>query len=86
MTTWRKELETVFSQYDDSFENVIDYSPKDSKWLDFYFDDYSKEIEGNSFTIWTKKRVYFPVSSNGQESVGSVSRYPDNNSTDHFGS
>ena len=85
MTTWRKELELAFEEHDDNFENVIDYAPKGDEWLDYYFDDDSKKIEGESFTIWTKSRVYFPVQYNGCEWVESVSRNPDGKPTHHIG-
>jgi hypothetical protein len=86
MTTWRKELELAFQEHDDNFENVIDFAPKGDEWLNYYFDDYSKTIEGSSFTIWTKKRVYFPILVDGIESVGSVARYPDEKAINHIGS
>ena len=64
---------------------MISYAPTDGKWLDYYFDDDSKKIEGESFTIWTKSRVYFPVQYNGCEWVESVSRNPDGKPTHHIG-
>ena len=85
MTTWRKLLEYAFEDYNDSFDNVIDFVPSNKDWLDYYFDDYSKKIEGTPFTIWTKTRVYFPIIIDNVESVGSVARYPDGMANYHFG-
>ena len=85
MTTWRKLLEYAFVDYNDSFDNVIDFTPSNKDWLDYYFDDYSKKIEGTPFTIWTKTRVYFPIIIENVESVGSVARYPDGIANYHFG-
>ena len=33
--------------------------------------------EGKPFTLWTDKRVYFPVVYDGAEWVGSAPRFPD---------
>ena len=85
MTTWRKLLEYAFEDYNDSFDNVIDFALSNKDWLDYYFDDYSKKIEGTPFTIWTKTRVYFPIIIDNVESVGSVARYPDGMANYHFG-
>ena len=41
--------------------------------------------EGIPFTMWTKKRVYFPVEYDGAEWVSSVSRNPDGEPTGHVG-
>jgi hypothetical protein len=41
--------------------------------------------QGRPFTVWSKKRVYFPVTYDGKEWVGSVSRNPDGKPTAHIG-
>ena len=73
------------NEHGEKFNDVISYAQTDGKWLDYYFDDDSKKIEGESFTIWTKSRVYFPVQYNGCEWVESVSRNPDGKPTHHIG-
>ncbi len=85
MTTWRKQIEQALSSNKESWSDVIAISPKDQKWLDYYFDDDFGSIEGTSFTVWTKTKVYFPVCYDGSEWVGSVSRNPDDKPTDHIG-
>ncbi len=41
--------------------------------------------EGAHFTVWTSKRVYFPVQYDGAEWCASVSREPDGVATEHVG-
>lgn len=41
--------------------------------------------KGRLFTLWTEKRVYFPVCYDGAEWVGSVPRNPCLETTEHFG-
>jgi hypothetical protein len=41
--------------------------------------------EGDTFTLWTEKRVYFPVTGDGSEWVGSAPRHPCEEKTDHQG-
>ena len=85
MTTWKQLLELSLVDNQESFEDIVAYTPQDGKWLDYYFDDDSKSIEGEFFTVWTKARVYFPVQYNGIEWVESVSRNPDGKPTKHLG-
>ena len=84
MTTWRKLLEEEFQIQNDLWKNIVMMTPSDGKWLDYYFDDDSNIIEGVPFTVWTKNRVYFPLSFDGSESVGSVSKIPNGISTAHL--
>lgn len=72
-------------KYKDDWKNVISMHPEEEEWLDYLFDDDFGTIEGESFTIWTKKRVYFPVTYDGSEWAASVSRFPDGKSTEHIG-
>jgi len=85
MTTWRKLLTYSLSTYNESWNDVISIAPSDEKWLDFLFDDDYGDIEGNSFTLWTKSRVYFPATFDGAEWVESVSRNPDDKPNNHIG-
>lgn len=40
---------------------------------------------GTPFTAWSKSWVYFPVTYDGSESVGSVPRFPCEIATEHLG-
>jgi hypothetical protein len=49
------------------------------------FDSGYGSPEGPPFTVWTAKRVYFPICYDGSEWCGSVSRYPNGKVTKHQG-
>ena len=85
MTTWRKLIEYALDNNKENWGDIVAISPKDGKWLDYLFDDAYGEIEGESFTVWTKTRVYFPASFDGSEWVESVSREPNGKATSHIG-
>ena len=70
--------------HDDSWDNVVSCTLTKEE-LHKAFDSGYGGIEGESFTLWTKTRVYFPLVYDGSESVGSASRNPDGNPTKHFG-
>ena len=82
-TTWRKQLTELFEKTGDTFENLVitltDYE------LDEEFDDASARLEGNPFTAWSDKYVYFPACYDGGEWVAYVSRNPDGEPTGHIG-
>ena len=85
MTKWRDKISEEMRRHKDNWKNVVSMHPAEEKWLDYLFDDDFGSIEGESFTVWTKNRVYFPVTYDGSEWVGSVSRMPDGKSTEHIG-
>lgn len=85
MTKWRDKITDEMRRHKDNWQNVVSMHPEEENWLDYLFDDDFGSIEGESFTVWTKKRVYFPVTYDGSEWVGSVSRTPDGKSTEHIG-
>ena len=85
MTTWRKLISEAFDNNKESWDDVVSICPEKTHWLDYWFDDDYGSIEGESFTIWTKNNVYFPVCYDGSEWVGSVSRNPNNKATVHIG-
>jgi len=81
-TTWRKELTDAMEAHKESWGDVIsqtEFNP-DRKFYAGY-----GSAEGEAFTLWTNKRVYFPVVYDGSEWVESVPRNPCNEITDHFG-
>jgi len=85
MTTWRKLIEEEMENNKDKWTNIEYFTPKDGKWLDYLFDDSYGRIQGETFTVWTKTRVYFPACYDGLEWVSSVSRNPDDKPTVHIG-
>lgn len=84
MTSWRdligKELTQNGESWDDVDSNTLSESEMDTK-----FNDGWGGSEGKPFTLWTHRRVYFPVVYDGAEWVGSVSRNPDGVPTEHQG-
>lgn len=52
--------------------------------LSALFDAGFGSAEGKPFTLWTKRRVYFPVEYDGSETVRSVARNPDEVPTEHI--
>jgi len=84
MTTWRQLLREEMAEQNDSFDN-IEISTLDKAGLDRAFDNGFGAPKGSSLTVWTKTRVYFPTVYDGSEDVGSVSRHPDGENTQHSG-
>jgi hypothetical protein len=78
MTTWRKELEAV-----DAFP-LVGCTLTEAE-LDVEFDGGYGCREGSIFTAWSATRVFFPVSYDGSEWVGSAPRDPCDESTEHQG-
>jgi len=76
-------IEEEMKDYKDS-TRIVSCTLTDEQ-LDVEFDSSFGWVYGEPFTLWTEKRVYFPVCYDGAEWVGSVSRDPDGVSTDHMG-
>ena len=84
MTTWRKEIEIAMKYHHETYDDVVFKWPE-SGWEDEEFDDDYGYPNGRSFTLWTTKRVYFPVQYDGREWAGSVPRDPCETATGHQG-
>lgn len=98
MANWREMIAGEMKCENDSWDDVIGMafqhnpdqhdkyeSPALDKMLDREFHAGFGWPEGDYFTVWTEKRVYFPVQYDGAESVGSVPRFPCNEATIHLG-
>lgn len=83
-TTWRKELSAAFAEFGDDWENIESNTMTDEEMDQLFYYGYGG-VEGVSFTVWTKMRVYFPICYDGAELVGSVSRNPDGKATEQQG-
>ena len=83
--TWRKKIEDEMIIHNDNFENLEYNISERSNWLDIEFNDSYGSVEGFSFTLWTKDRVYFPVQYDGSEWCKSVPRNPCEEITGHIG-
>jgi hypothetical protein len=83
MTTWREMISEEMLDEGETWADVE--SIVGSEYFDLSFDDGYGRTGGKPFTVWTAKRVYFPVTSDGAEWVASVSRNPDAIATKHIG-
>lgn len=82
--TWREMISEEMKEYGESWQNTVDSTLTDEQ-LDTEFDSGYGVTEGCAFTVWTEKRVYFPIQYDGSEWCGSVSRHPDGIATEHQG-
>jgi len=73
MTTWRELIYEEMKNQNESWADVVSHTEFD---LDRKFYGGYGISEGEPFTLWTKKRVYFPVVYDGMEWVSSVPRSP----------
>jgi len=83
MVTWLEMIICEMEYNGDSLDDKVSCTLSIVE-LGVPFDSGYGAIEGEPFTLWTKKRVYFPVSYDGAECVGSVSRDPDGRATSHI--
>ena len=82
--TWKVLIGLEMARHGESWEDV-EANTMTEEEMNKVFDFYSHGgTKGCSFTVWTRARVYFPVSYDGAESVGSVSRHPDGKPTPHL--
>lgn len=82
MATWRELIKVEMKRNKDTWTKLVHVTGAD---LDREFDDGYGGIEGEPFTLWTEKYVYFPVCYDGAEWVGSVRRDPCSEETGHVG-
>ena len=84
MTTWHTELTAAFERHGETWADVVKHTMSDSELHREFDDGYGGE-EGCAFTLWTRKRVYFPACYDGSEWVASVPRRPCKEATSHVG-
>jgi len=84
MTNWKTELMEALKEHGESSAD-IEATTLSAEEMEREFDDGYGGTEGAPFTVWTKKRVYFPWQYDGAEGVASVSRHPDGEPTYHIG-
>ena len=85
MTTWRELIAGHMGKWGESLSQPFTATFDEGASFDREFDDGYGAPEGGHFTLWTDKRVYFPVVYDGAEWVESVSRHPDGQPTEHVG-
>ena len=79
MTTWRKEIKETAGE-----DKIIACTLTDEE-LDVEFNEGFGSSQGNPFTAWSEKYVYFPVVYDGAEWVGCTPRNPCDEATEHQG-
>lgn len=83
MDNWKKLLGVELQARGESWGD-IEATTLTEEQMAAPFDAESPRVEGVPFTVWTARRVYFPVEYDGQEWVGSVAREPDGVPTKHL--
>jgi hypothetical protein len=83
-TTWRIELNEALEDNKETWEDIVSNTMTNEQ-MDKEFDPGWGVPEGCEFTVWTNNFVYFPLCYDGSESVGCVSRNPDDKPTNHLG-
>lgn len=83
METWKDMILESMEDFSESWDDVVSVAGEDG--IDTPFDSGFGRINGSPFTVWTQRRVYFPVCYDGAETVGSVSRDPDGVPSTHVG-
>ncbi|MDE1484730.1 hypothetical protein KKI95_18095 [Xenorhabdus bovienii] len=84
MATWRELLEHEMKAHNENLL-LIESNTLTKEQMDIEFDSGYGAENGLPFTVWSQQRIYFPCCYDGNEWVGSVSRHPDGNPTEHIG-
>lgn len=63
---WKELIISAMEYYEDSFDNLVYTTLTESEILQNFYIGYGG-TEGIPFTLWTEKRVYFPVCYDGIE-------------------
>ncbi len=83
MGTWNIMLKEAFESNKEDYSKMI--TTLSGKELTRDFNCGFGSSNGDSFTAWGEKYVYFPVVYDGAEWVGSAPRNPCNETTPHMG-
>lgn len=81
--TWGNMLKEAFAENKEDYSKMVTTLTEDG--LNKEFDDGYGLSEGEPFTAWGEKYVYFPVVYDGAESVGSAPRDPSDEKCSHVG-
>lgn len=83
MANWKTRLDKALQKNGETWADVEHNTMSDADMAKEFDADYGP-INGCAFTVWTTRSVYFPLSYDGLESVGRVSRHPDGKPTAHL--
>ena len=84
MATWRELIVHELWNQSERWNDVIQCTLTEDE-LDVEFSEGYGAEEGKPFTLWTTKRVYFPIVYDGSEWVGSAPRNPCDEAMRHQG-
>jgi len=84
LTCWKALILEALSDVDETPADIIASTFKSGENELMFYPGYGRP-EGIPFTLWTHKRVYFPVQYDGSEWVTSVPRDPCEEVTSHVG-
>ncbi|OHD15006.1 MAG: hypothetical protein A2Y38_25670 [Spirochaetes bacterium GWB1_59_5] len=85
MATWRTLLaDHLFENSLGGIDTIIHYAPNEAAF-DVEFDDGYGSVNGPEILAWSEDRVFFPVSYDGSESIGSAPRNPQSEGQPHIG-
>jgi len=84
MSTWRSLIREAMESREEDINDIVSCTLSE-KQLDVKFASGYGLSKGKPFTLWTSKRVYFPIVYDGMEWVGSVPRNPSKEATKHQG-
>ena len=84
MSTWKKMLEDALKERGEELADLEANTLTEDDMLKEFDSGYGG-IKGVPFTAWSENTVYFPICYDGAEWVGSVSRHPDGEPTEHQG-
>ena len=83
---WRRMIEEEMERHSETLQDIVHAVAEGGEaWMETKFDAGYGKTEGCRFTVWTRKRVYFPTAYDGSEDVASVPRDPCDVSTSHLG-
>lgn len=83
-STWKALIINEMADQKENWGDVVQHTLSDDELTEEFDCGYGGE-EGCGFTLWTKKRVYFPACYDGAEWVASVPRAPSGEKTWHVG-
>lgn len=83
LTSWREKLEK--ERVAEGDDTPIVHCTLSDEGLDRVFDTSRRGTQGEPFTAWSERRVYFPAQYDGSEWVASVPRDPCDEDTGHVG-
>ena len=84
VSNWQRLLSRALIQQGESWADVEAHTLS-SEQLSQPIETTAGETQGPAFTLWTRRRVYFPAIHGGEECAASVARNPDGVPTGHIG-